>query len=279
MAEAFATLGANLAGSLERLLWMALAFGVLAFIVKRGRAVAAARKSAGETRVNLVYFLMDAAVVAPAMFVVVKATRAACDAVGLVAVDAAFWGSVPQWLVLLLAIAVADLAGYWRHRLMHQSVLWPVHAIHHSDREMTWLTLTRFHPINRLITAVVGMAALVILGFPAWAIVLNGRVRNWYGHFLHADLPLTYGTALGRVFVSPVMHRWHHTRDKAQSGRNFATIFAFYDVVFGTWYCPHREVGALGVEDRGFPDSWAGQIAWPFIVWWRNRSEPALAAD
>jgi sterol desaturase/sphingolipid hydroxylase (fatty acid hydroxylase superfamily) len=108
-----------------------------------------------------------------------------------------------------------------------------------------------------------------LCGFPAWAIALNGVIRNWYGHLLHANLPWTYGPVAGRGIVSSVLHRWHHTRDKAQSGRNFSTVFALWDVLFCSWYCPHRDVGALGIGDPGFPSSWAGQMIWPFRIWAR----------
>ncbi|MEM8699027.1 MAG: hypothetical protein AAGF44_07620, partial [Pseudomonadota bacterium] len=65
----------------------------------------------------------------------------------------------------------------------------------------------------------------------------------------------------------PVMHRWHHVREVEGSGANFATIFAFYDWIFGTHYMPSRPVPDLGVDDRGFPDSWLGQQIFPFRVW------------
>lgn len=276
MAAALADIAAGLAAATERLLWMALAFGALALLVRGRAAVAAARRSAPETRLNLVYYLTDAALVVPAMLVAVGAVRAVFEAAGPVAVPVTAWDALPDWAVLLAAVAVSDFAGYWRHRLMHTGALWPAHAIHHSDREMTWLALARFHPVNRLIATVVNIAALTALGFPAWAIALNAVLRNWYGHFLHADLPWTYGPVLGRVFVSPVLHRWHHVRDGTLSGNNFSTIFAAWDAIFGTWHCPHREVGPLGIEDAGFPASWAGQLAWPFRIWWRRRPRRAV---
>lgn len=151
--------------------------------------------------------------------------------------------------------------------MMHCAALWPVHAIHHSDRALTWLSLVRFHPLNRLISVALGVTALAVLGIPPWVAVFNGLIRNWYGHFVHADLPWTYGPVFGRIFVSPVLHRWHHVRDIAYSGSNYATIFAGFDLMFGTWRCPSATVGEIGIDDRGFPASWAGQIVWPFRVW------------
>ena len=178
-----------------------------------------------------------------------------------------FWTDEPRWLVLLIGVLVSDFVGYWRHRMMHTTMLWPAHAVHHSDRAMTWLSLVRFHPVNRLISVTLGAGALALLGLPPWVAFANGLIRNWYGHFIHADLPWTYGPVIGRIFVSPVLHRWHHSRDIAYAGSNFATVFAFHDLAFGTWRCPSPVVGDLGIDDHGFPVSWAGQIIWPFRVW------------
>jgi sterol desaturase/sphingolipid hydroxylase (fatty acid hydroxylase superfamily) len=143
--------------------------------------------------------------------------------------------------------------------------LWPAHAIHHSDDEMTWLTGNRFHPVNSLTTAVIDNAILALLGFPAWAITLNELIRHYYGEFVHADLPWTYGI-LGRIFVSPAMHRWHHARDVTGSGSNFATIFSVFDQAFGTHFVPGPCTVPLGVNDpigRG-P---VGQLQYPFQRW------------
>ncbi len=228
--------------------------------------------------------------IVPATLVGIEAWMAFAGAAALGTPTATLWAGAPTALILLACIAISDFAGYWRHRLMHVAALWPAHAIHHSDRHMTWLALARFHPVNRAITVAINIVVLSLCGFPAWAIVLNGVIRNWYGHFLHADLPWTYGPVAGRVLVSPVLHRWHHTRDEAQSGRNFSTLFALWDALFGTWYCPHRKVGALGIDDTGFPTSWAGQMVWPFRIWacacvrtfrWarRDRSAPAPPSE
>ena len=54
---------------------------------------------------------------------------------------------------------------------------------------MTWLTLERFHPVNRITTFVLDNPALLLLGLPAYAIIANNLVRHYYGYLIHADLP------------------------------------------------------------------------------------------
>jgi sterol desaturase/sphingolipid hydroxylase (fatty acid hydroxylase superfamily) len=172
------------------------------------------------------------------------------------------WSALPAWLVALCALFAGDFIAYWRHRLEHTSLLWPGHAIHHSDTAMTWTTGLRFHPINRFSTALIDTSMLALLGFPPWALVANNLVRHYYGLFIHMDLPWTYGP-LGRVFVSPAMHRWHHIRDAEGAGANFATVFSIFDQAFRTHCVPGACTAPLGVRDDIGRGAMA-QLAWPF---------------
>ena len=158
-----------------------------------------------------------------------------------------FWTTVPSPALFLIVLFVSDFFAYWRHRLEHSVILWPVHSLHHSDPAMNWTTLERFHPINRLTTYAIDTALLALLGFPPEALAFNALVRHYYGFILHMDLPWTYGP-LGRVFVSPVMHRWHHAQEARAFGSNFASIFSIFDRAFKTHYCPGVCDAPLGVE-------------------------------
>jgi hypothetical protein len=127
---------------------------------------------------------------------------------------------------------------------------------------MTWLTLERFHPINRLTTFLIDSSALLLLGLPPAALIANMLVRHYYGYLIHADLPWTYGP-LGRVFVSPAMHRWHHAADKAAFDTNYATVFSIFDQAFGTYRVPGPCTVPLGVTDDMAP-TLAGQMSYAF---------------
>lgn len=164
-----------------------------------------------------------------------------------------FWNELPKIVVIFLAVFFGDLIGYWRHRLEHSILLWPSHAVHHSDTQMTWLTLERFHPINRITTYVIDNGFLFILGFPPYAIVANSFVRHYYGFFIHADLPWTYG-AWGKVFVSPAMHRWHHASEFKAHNTNYATVFSVFDRCFGTYRVPgvcNKPLGVSSHNEKG----------------------------
>jgi sterol desaturase/sphingolipid hydroxylase (fatty acid hydroxylase superfamily) len=254
--------GAALWKALVAILVPAPFFVLLALILKGKPAIADARRAIDESRTNLLIHFLDSLVTAPFLAVLAVAMRRGFDAVGLDPISPGIWSGVPIVVVGLAAVVAGDFVGYWRHRLEHTQWLWPSHAIHHSDTEMTWLTLFRFHPVNRLSTFVVDFGLLTLLGFPPYALLINNFVRHYYGMVIHADLPWTYGR-LGNVFVSPAMHRWHHAKDRQTYNTNFATVFSLFDRAFGTFRVPGPCTVPLGVADD-MGSGVVGQLAYPF---------------
>jgi sterol desaturase/sphingolipid hydroxylase (fatty acid hydroxylase superfamily) len=264
--QAFSSTSAvSLWKAIQMLALSAVYFGLLALLVKGTGAIDAAKRARRETSVNLWLFVLDALLIAPFITVVVRIIRLGLSGSPLELVRPESWDSLPVVVTGFAALFVGDFISYWRHRLEHTRLLWPSHAVHHSDTEMTWLTLSRFHPINRLTTMVVDTAFLAVMGFPEWSLVLNVIVRHFYGEFIHADFPWMYGP-LGRVMVSPVMHRWHHARDVEGSGSNFATVFSVFDQAFGTYYVPGPCNVPLGVSDQ-MGGGTTGQLLYPFVEW------------
>lgn len=179
------------------------------------------------------------------------------------------WEGLPSWAVAFSAIFLGDAISYFRHRFEHSRLLWPSHSLHHSDEQMTCMTILRFHPINRFTTFAVDFGMLLLMGLPLWAIFANNVVRHVYGTFVHANAPWTLGI-FGKVLASPAMHRWHHVREGQGMHSNFATVFSVFDRAFGTYYCPgpcDEPLGVEGVEANAF---WQ-QMAEPFIVPFRKR--------
>ncbi|MBC7815267.1 MAG: sterol desaturase family protein [Planctomycetaceae bacterium] len=247
------------------LLLAAVAFCFLAVLVKGKEALAAGLRAAKEIRVNLSLYFFDAVCVAPIIALLVAVVQRTVREFGLIVVSPERWESVGTWGIAFGAVFIGDFFSYWRHRLEHTRLLWPSHAIHHSDTQMTFLTLWRFHPINRATTAIIDIACLSAMGFPQWSITVVFAVRHYYGQFIHADVPWTYGP-LKYLFVSPVMHRWHHARDVVGSGSNFATVFSVFDQAFGTYHMPGLCTEPLGVRDQMGQGS-IGQLIYPFVAW------------
>jgi sterol desaturase/sphingolipid hydroxylase (fatty acid hydroxylase superfamily) len=259
----------GLAAALGALAVCAVFFAALSRIVKPRRWLADARAAAGETRINAVLSLVDQLTVTPLL-----ALGIAWAASHLPHLPTApLWDHLGRWPTMLAVVFVGDFVGYWRHRAQHSKWLWPAHAIHHSDTRLTWFSLERMHPIDRLGSAL-DTVILAALGFPFWAQGLNVFVRHYYGYLIHADVPWTLGKA-GLILNTPAMHRWHHARDIEGSGSNFATVFSVFDRAFGTYYQPGPCKAPLGVrQDMG--EGAIGQYLHPFRVWLASARRKAV---
>lgn len=247
-------------GTFREMLPVAAFFLFLGMLVKRSALFADMRRAVSEAGLNIQILLFNVIVIGPLLVLGSQAMVWAFVTNGWSLIDQEFWHGMPALPVILLGVFLGDFIGYWRHRLEHTRLLWPSHAVHHSDTEMTWLTLERFHPINRITTHVIDTGLLLLVGLPAEAIVANNLVRHYYGYLIHADLPWTYGP-FGRIFVSPAMHRWHHAADVAAFDTNYATVFSVFDQAFGTFRVPGPCTAPLGVTDRMAP-TLTGQIGY-----------------
>jgi sterol desaturase/sphingolipid hydroxylase (fatty acid hydroxylase superfamily) len=267
MQDALGFLTADLKGlgaALASLAACALFFGTLARVVKPRRWWADARRAAGETRINAILSIIDQLTVTPALGLLIACTATWTAAHGLRLESGPLWDHLGRWPTVLAVLFVGDFVGYWRHRAQHSKWLWPAHAIHHSDTRLTWFSLERMHPIDRLGSAF-DTVILAALGVPFWAQAANVFVRHYYGYLIHADVPWTLGK-VSLVLNTPAMHRWHHARDVEGSGANFATVFSVFDRVFGTYYQPGPCEAPLGVRER-MGEGALGQYLHPFRAW------------
>lgn len=236
-------------------------FTILALTLKGRHAFSDFLRALPECRLNLMLHFADALFVLPLITLIAYWLDGYMPSRGSTPISKE-WEELGPAISVILALLLGDLIGYWRHRLEHSRALWPSHAVHHSDTAMTWLAIYRFHPINRLTTALIDSTLLLAAGVPAYCVLVNNLVRHYYGAFVHADLPWTYG-ALRYVFVSPAMHRWHHAAAPEAIGKNFATVFSFIDLIFGTFRVPGACRAPLGVGDAMTP-GFVGQMAHPF---------------
>jgi sterol desaturase/sphingolipid hydroxylase (fatty acid hydroxylase superfamily) len=95
--------------------------------------------------------------------------------------------------------------------------------------------------------------------------------------FVHANLNWTLGP-LKYALATPVFHRWHHTLPDEGGNQNFAPMFAFWDVLFGTFYMPPGRLPTrYGVDDPQFPAGFLKQLAYPFAGRAASAGEPDVA--
>jgi len=159
---------------------------------------------------------------------------------------------------VVVGLLLFDLGGYAYHRLSHAvPALWRLHEIHHSSETMDWLASFRQHPLEILLITLAQNAPLVLLGVPLGAHATVLVVLKLVTVFVHSNLRVTIGP-LRFVLATPRFHHRHHERDGATA--NFAALFPFIDVVFGS----HSDaVGRRFGVARAVADSFIGLLLAP----------------
>ena len=170
----------------------------------------------------------------------------------------------PIWAQAVLAVAIGDLGVYVIHRAEHTvPSLWRFHAIHHSAEEMDWLVGFRFHPVDLLLIRIASLGPLVALHITPAAIGIFIAISGWQSWLVHANVRIAYGP-LRWLLVSPEFHHWHHSAEREAFDKNYASVIACWDVLFGTVHLPRgRKPMRYGIEDR-VPAGWVDQLFHPF---------------
>ena len=171
----------------------------------------------------------------------------------------------PVLFQLGLVLLLGDILGYWQHRAFHSiGTLWRFHSIHHSSKDLDWLSSVRVHPINDVVSNVVIALPLLFLGFSPVAFAAYLPVLTLYAIMLHANVSWTFGP-IGQVLASPTYHRWHHTSEEQGLDKNFSGLFPWVDRLFGTYYLPKGiQPTEFGVAGTAIPDGFFGQMKYPF---------------
>jgi len=162
------------------------------------------------------------------------------------------------WASFLLYLLVFDLVNYWLHRAQHQfGWWWALHALHHSQRQMTMWSDNRNHLLDDVLRAAVFALLARFIGVEPGQFVALVALSQLMESLQHANVRLWFGPLLERVLVSPRFHRLHHAIGIGHEsdgrgtlgGHNFAVLFPVWDMLFGTANFELR-FDATGVRDQ-----------------------------
>src|SRR5262244_682584 len=152
--------------------------------------------------------------------------------------------ALPRWASIIISVILLDLAIYLQHVLFHAvPALWRLHRMHHADLDIDVTTGVRFHPIEILLSLLIKIAAVLVLGIPAAAVVFE-VVLNATSMFNHSNvtMPPRFDRVIRWFVVTPDMHRVHHSIERRETDSNFGFNLPWWDRLFGT-YRPQPEAG------------------------------------
>ena len=153
------------------------------------------------------------------------------------------WGifniiAIDPWLAIIATVVLMDFAIWLQHVMVHAvPVLWRLHRLHHADLDYDVTTGARFHPIEILLSLGIKFAVIALLGAPAAAVLVFEVILNAMAMFNHANfkLPLGLDAVLRTMFVTPDMHRVHHSIIPEETNSNFGFNLSIWDRLFGTY--------------------------------------------
>ncbi|MBL0423188.1 sterol desaturase family protein [Ramlibacter sp. AW1] len=147
------------------------------------------------------------------------------------------------WASLLIYLVVFDFADYWIHRGQHGwRWWWTLHALHHSQRQMTMWSDNRNHLLDDLVRDGLLVLLAQAIGVAPGQFVAVVAITQLSESLSHANVRLWFGSLGERLWVSPRFHRLHHAVGLGHEARgpgslggcNYAVLLPVWDLLFGT---------------------------------------------
>jgi sterol desaturase/sphingolipid hydroxylase (fatty acid hydroxylase superfamily) len=203
----------------------------------------------------------------PFIFMIVFSLQEFYKDLNIPTISSEFWNDVPWVVTAIIAVVAKDFCDYWNHRAMHAPLLWPIHAVHHSDNHVNGFTTFRIHVLETLVMQTSYIILISWLGIPPALVAsayIFGSLLNAYVHF---EVDIDHGR-FNWLLASPRFHRWHHSDQPSAYGKNLANIIPAWDMLFGTYLQAGPCHEKMGLERDGISSTDTVQLMLlPFTLW------------
>ncbi len=191
--------------------------------------------------------------------------------------------SLPFVARCVLSLLVLDLVRYAVHRTSHSvHLLWRVHQVHHSDPEFDVSTAVRHHPAEAIFTQGAYLAAIAVLAPPAGAVLVAELASCIQGFVMHANasLPGWLEKSLRWIYITPDLHRIHHSAEMSEQSKNLGDILPWWDHLFRSYLAqPAAGQDGIVIGLKGLPPDRSLSPAFLLMSPFRPLPEESPAAD
>lgn len=176
----------------------------------------------------------------------------------------------------VLYLLVFDFVDYWIHRGQHHwNWWWSLHALHHSQRQMTMWSDNRNHLLDDVLRDTIMVLVAQAIGVGPGQFVALVAFTQLSESFQHANVRVWFGRVGERLWISPRFHRLHHSiglghesplkqttaaaggsedvpppRAGARlGGHNFGVLLPWWDMLFRTGNFEYR-FDPTGIRDQ-----------------------------
>ncbi|WP_024740268.1 sterol desaturase family protein [Tenacibaculum maritimum] len=173
-----------------------------------------------------------------------------------------------SWYVWVLCYVLYDLLFYIIHYLGHRvRFFWCIHGVHHTAEEMKMTVAVRGSFLGFLLTPH-NTIWLPLLGFDPFMVLIIDGIAKIYGLFEHINEHFisSKNSWIENIFVTPSVHRVHHSKNHVYLDRNYGETFSIWDHLFGTFQTEIKEEKPLyGMMD----DKIDGKNLWQIqtVLW------------
>jgi sterol desaturase/sphingolipid hydroxylase (fatty acid hydroxylase superfamily) len=168
----------------------------------------------------------------------------------------------PLWLQMILAMLLYSFLRYGIHRVQHMvPFLWELHSYHHSVTDLKASNTYVSHPLDFALRNILPPTILAFVGFNPAAILFGAGLLSTASLMSHCGAGL-HATWLNRIFVTPEVHRWHHSTKIPEGHRysvNYGVGFVLWDQLLGTYYLPMKDGVPVQPETLGHPEGVADE--------------------
>ena len=155
-------------------------------------------------------------------------------------------------LQVVLLLLIGDLKNYARHYAAHNiSPIWMAHQFHHSAEEFTMITHHRNHFVENAFGMLFDVIPFVLLGSSPQSFFIIQALRDLHQMLIHGRWRSNWGPVGKYILVSPNAHMVHHSVSEKHYGKNYGSLFIFWDRLFRT-YEPPVPVYKIGLPGSGF---------------------------
>jgi sterol desaturase/sphingolipid hydroxylase (fatty acid hydroxylase superfamily) len=153
---------------------------------------------------------------------------------------------------------------------------------------MNPFTLYRQHPLEMLLFHLRGTLVFgIVTGFFYYRFssaltlfeILGVNIGRFIFLFLganlrHSHIPLRYGNFLEHIFISPLQHQIHHSKDKNDHHKNMGSHLAIWDWMFGTLKISNADTKVIefGLPEQGYEiNNWWNALWSPLVNAFKSR--------
>ena len=108
------------------------------------------------------------------------------------------------------------------------------HKVHHNVSYLNVSTAFRAHFLEIIIINFMKAMLIVILGIQEALVLANEAVMTLFTMLHHTNISFRGEGLLGRVMITPYLHRVHHSIRRNEHDRNYGSVLSLWDRLFGT---------------------------------------------